>query len=106
MELKVEKDRVVEAAKICPDAKKVLQTLFPEAFSSEEPGGKVRSFYKNTDSGLIYMMTSLGYMGFSLISVSSGECFCIPQLTKIQAFGGKRDRFLQINGRPTIEEEK
>jgi len=41
-ELTIRKDRVRKAAKACPDAKKILQELFPEAFgtcwSQLEPG--------------------------------------------------------------------
>jgi hypothetical protein len=29
-ELKVDRDRVIEASKKCPDAKRILETLFPE----------------------------------------------------------------------------
>lgn len=32
MELKINKDRVLEAAKACPSSEPVLKTLFPEAF--------------------------------------------------------------------------
>jgi hypothetical protein len=35
MELRITKDRVIEAANECPDATKVLKTLFPEAFSKK-----------------------------------------------------------------------
>jgi len=34
-ELKIEKERVLKAAKSCPDVQRVLKTLFPEAFEEE-----------------------------------------------------------------------
>lgn len=37
MELKVTKERVLEAAEGCPDVKRALKTLFPEAFEDAEP---------------------------------------------------------------------
>lgn len=36
-DLKIDRARVVEAAKSCPDAAKVLKTLFPDAFPDETP---------------------------------------------------------------------
>jgi len=38
-ELTINKEKVLEAAKTCPDAAKVLKTLFPEVFKDE--GGDV-----------------------------------------------------------------
>lgn len=35
MELKVESEKVLEAAKICNETRKVLMTMFPEAFKQE-----------------------------------------------------------------------
>lgn len=35
MELKIDSERVKDAAKLCPDAKTVLAKLFPEAFVPE-----------------------------------------------------------------------
>lgn len=35
MELKITKERVLEAAGKCTDAKRILRTLFPEAFVTE-----------------------------------------------------------------------
>jgi len=35
MELKITKEKVLEASKGCPEAKKTLETLFPEAFEDE-----------------------------------------------------------------------
>lgn len=35
-ELKITKEKVLEASESCPDAKGVLKTLFPEAFKEKE----------------------------------------------------------------------
>ena len=42
MELKVTQERVLEAAKGCPDAQRVLQALFPEAFKAEHTNLELR----------------------------------------------------------------
>lgn len=36
MSLTIDKSKVLEAAKDCPEAKKVLQTLFPEVFEEDK----------------------------------------------------------------------
>lgn len=36
MELKVESEKVLEAAKQCPDVKRALKTMFPKAFESDK----------------------------------------------------------------------
>lgn len=40
-ELKIEKEKVLEAAKQCPEAKKVLETLFPDVFESKFQVGDI-----------------------------------------------------------------
>jgi hypothetical protein len=35
--LTISKERVLEAAAKCPDAKRILQTIFPEAFADSRP---------------------------------------------------------------------
>lgn len=37
MELKITKEKILEAASKCKDASGVLKTIFPEAFENEEP---------------------------------------------------------------------
>jgi hypothetical protein len=74
MELKVEKDKVLEAAKQCPDAKKVLETLFPDVFSPlKEKFKKISKGDGHFESrdlprGLIRIRTgsNLAYQGFWL----------------------------------------
>jgi len=43
-ELKVKTSRVLEAAKTCPDTKRVLEKLFPEAFEEEDLSFDIQDF--------------------------------------------------------------
>lgn len=36
MKLEIEKDKVLEAANTCPEAEKVLKTLFPQIFAEDD----------------------------------------------------------------------
>lgn len=53
--LKITKEKVLEASEICSDTKRVLKTLFPEVFESELEIGK---WYKSTDnsSRMLYFL--------------------------------------------------
>jgi hypothetical protein len=44
MELKVQSEKVLEAAKFYPDAERVLKTLFPEAFKKDNSVNVDNSF--------------------------------------------------------------
>ena len=46
-DLKITKDRVLEAAKSCPQANAVLKKLFPEAFEDDLSGLHMKKFYWN-----------------------------------------------------------
>ena len=46
-ELKITKERVLEAAKSCPQADAVLKKLFPEAFADDVSDLHMKKFYWN-----------------------------------------------------------
>lgn len=45
-ELKVEKDRVIQAASECPESRATLEALFPEAFEEQKVFGKIGAVMK------------------------------------------------------------
>ena len=56
MQLTIDKDRVLAAAAQCPDARKTLETLFPEAFEDKNDINKLAHFLDgpNTISFSLY----------------------------------------------------
>lgn len=52
MELKTTKERILEAASKCSNAKEVLKTLFPEAFDDID---KIKPFKVDLDSDIIFI---------------------------------------------------
>lgn len=57
-ELKVDKDRVIQAASECPESRATLEALFPEAFEEQKVFGKIgvvlkRDKYPNQTYALI-----------------------------------------------------
>ena len=52
MELKITKERVVEAAKSCPQADAVLKELFPEAFVDDLSDMHMKKFINLRDKSL------------------------------------------------------
>lgn len=52
-ELKVTKEAVLRAAKSCPDARRILENMFPEAFVNEE---RARVFRGNMTNSIYIVM--------------------------------------------------
>jgi len=88
--LQVYKDRVLEAANACPQAKTVLMGLFPEAFEPQLPLYKQLDFkpgtkWRHSTSNYIHtylgdtesLGRALGFPNFqdSFFSLAEGGCF-------------------------------
>ncbi len=69
MELKITSERVQEAAKSCPDAKRVLEKLFPEEFEPKEP--ELESF-----AGLVIPLNIWG-LGLRRYENYKGRALCL-----------------------------
>lgn len=57
-ELKISKEQVLKASKECPDAKKILETLFPEVFKTkrEDVTSQMKwKLYRGETSGYYYL---------------------------------------------------
>lgn len=86
-QLTVESERVVEAAKSCPDAKRVLQTLFPAAFEENDT-------YLRADATLALAPKrsgSLNGMGWSLETIPGRRWLTITTEDKQQVLVCKRE---------------
>ena len=68
-ELKVTKERVLEAASKCEDVKRVLKVLFPEAFEAVH---EVGNRYRHND-GDEYILARTDYKKVALIDLSRGN---------------------------------
>jgi len=84
MELKVTKEKVLEAAKECSEARRVLKTLFPEVF--KERWKRVRRGDKFTNDGRVYVVTLVDrYPDFYRLIAenNSGTCWTFDDIFKI-----------------------
>ena len=82
--LEVKVRRVWEAASKCPDAKRTLETLFPEAFG-EEVQLIVGDVYRIR--GVSYILTYMN-KSYALVDIYTGGSYNGVQCTRSYAFGG------------------
>ncbi len=89
MKLEIEKDRVLEAAEQCGDAKKILKTLFPKAFQEEitfKFGDRLGIKTKGSEQWGVYILTWIFYPGsiystkykITLVNLETGKALIEP----------------------------
>jgi hypothetical protein len=84
MKLEVTKEKVLEAAKNCSQAKEVLKTLFPEVFKEErwvitEPGDK---FKKNNITYFVALVGKDPYIYRLVNTDNNGFCWTLEDIFK------------------------
>lgn len=98
MKLKIEKDRVLEAAKACPSSLPVLKTLFPEAFEPEDDLAIKKGTFNQADYPDLssFCDKAFGYPDAIKISVAAPD-YLIPSRSDL------RYRSLYIHGSYDVE---
>ena len=82
-ELKITKERVLEAAESCGDAKEVLKKLFPEVFKEKS------KYYDSSEIRLRVARSDIPECGWRIEVVVGGKtmCFIGPHGTNTDAVG-------------------
>lgn len=88
--LEVSKERVLEVAKTCPDADRILRGLFPDAFGEEFVTGGVYKF-----RGGYYLGARIDGM-YTLINLNTGGSKAGLKPTRVDALGRYADELVYV----------
>lgn len=76
MKLEIEKDKVLEAAKACPESEKVLKTLFPQIFAEDDLAIQKDAFTDYHDQDLAKFCQK-AFNDPEAIQIAAGAVFCL-----------------------------